>query len=230
MAVRTATGTTLPGNLTIVPSEQKWVFHSIYSLAFRYLYSDEVCSRNRLLLTDEDDAEYRSFEALIDTSRIFAKSKVMLCSFHAIWLPFKKDLLPKLDSCVHGKVYGEWLYKLFMHQSCVFENQEQYRKSHLILTKVVQDAFEKGVIDQVLKDIIEAFQTKIATKEIYLAHWVRKERQNCYDAMTTSPVESINSHIKHCTKASTLNNTSRSLIMITTGKWLYSVFLDIHTN
>ena len=117
-----------------------------------------------------------------------------------------------------------------MHQSCFFENQEQYRKSHLILTKVVQDAFEKGVIDQVLKDIIEAFQTKIATKEIYLAHWVRKERQNCYDAMPTSPVESINSHIKHCTKASTLNNTSRSLIMITTGKWLYSVFLDVHTN
>jgi len=110
----------------------------------------------------------------------------MLCSFHAIWLPFKKDLLPKLDSCVHGKVYGEWLYKLFMHQSCVFENQEQYRKSHLILTKVVQDAFEKGVIDQALKDVIEIFQTKIATKEIYLAHWVRKERQNCYDAMTTS--------------------------------------------
>jgi hypothetical protein len=181
-------------------------------------------------LTDEDDAEYRSFEALIETSRIFAKSKVMLCSFHAIWLPFKKDLLPKLDSCVHGKVYGEWLYKLFMHQSCVFENQEQYRKSHLILTKVVQDAFEKGVIDQVLKDIIEAFQTKIATKEIYLAHWVRKERQNCYDAMTTSPVESINSHIKHCTKASTLNNTSRSLIMITTGKWLYSLCLDVDTN
>ena len=66
MAVRTATGTTLPGNLTIIPSEQKWVFHSnsIYSLAFRYLYSDAVCCRNRLLLSDEDDAEYRSFEGL----------------------------------------------------------------------------------------------------------------------------------------------------------------------
>jgi len=110
MAVRTATGTTLPGNLTIIPSEQKWVFHSnsIYSLAFRYLYSDAVCCRNRLLLSDEDDAEYGSFEALIDTSGIFAKSKVMLCTFHAIWLAFKKDILPKLELFPHGKVYGEF--------------------------------------------------------------------------------------------------------------------------
>ena len=89
---------------------------------------------------------------------------------------------------------------------------------------------QKGVIDQALKDVIENFQTKIAMKEIYLAHWVRKERQNCYDAMTTSPVESINCHIKHRTKASTLNNTSRSLLMITTGKLLYSISQNVHTN
>jgi hypothetical protein len=30
MAVCTANGSTLPGNSTIIPSEQKWVFHSIY--------------------------------------------------------------------------------------------------------------------------------------------------------------------------------------------------------
>jgi hypothetical protein len=46
MAVRTPSGTTLPGNLTIIPSEQKWVFHAIYQLAFPHLYSSDVCSRN----------------------------------------------------------------------------------------------------------------------------------------------------------------------------------------
>jgi hypothetical protein len=107
MAVRTSTGSTLPGNLTIIPSEQKWVFHSIYSLAFRYLYSDDVCSRNRVVLTDEDDAEYTSFEGLIETSSVFSKSTVMLCTFHAIWMAFKKDLLPRLDACEHGKVVGK---------------------------------------------------------------------------------------------------------------------------
>jgi hypothetical protein len=84
MAVRTANGSTLPGNSTIIPSEQKWVFHSIYQLAFPYLYPADVYSRNRVVITDEDDAEYRSFESLIDTLDIFSKSSVMLCTFHAI--------------------------------------------------------------------------------------------------------------------------------------------------
>ena len=120
MAVRTSTGSTLPGNLTIIPSEQKWVFHSIYSLAFRYLYSDEICSRNRVVLTDEDDAEYTSFEGLIETSSIFSKSTVMLCTFHAIWMAFKKDLLPRLDACEHGKVVGTIRLYHFVCTNCLF--------------------------------------------------------------------------------------------------------------
>jgi hypothetical protein len=45
MAVHTPSGTTLPENLTIIASEQKWVFHAIYQLAFPHLYSSDVCSR-----------------------------------------------------------------------------------------------------------------------------------------------------------------------------------------
>ena len=36
-----------------------------------------------------------------------------------------------------------------------------------------------------------------------------------FDAMTTSPVESVNSHIKNKSKANATNNTSRSLQLIT---------------
>ncbi len=54
MAVHSASGDTLPENLTIIPSAQKWVFHAIYKYEFPHLYSSEVCSRNRLVLTDED--------------------------------------------------------------------------------------------------------------------------------------------------------------------------------
>ncbi len=67
MAVHTPSGTTLPGNMTIIPSEQKWVFHAIYQLAFPHLYSSDVCSRNQLVLTDEDDAEHKSFESVIES-------------------------------------------------------------------------------------------------------------------------------------------------------------------
>ena len=54
----------------------------------------------------------------------------------------------------------EWLYKLFMHQACVFENQDQFDMSNKILTNVISDAFTKGHINQPLKEAIEAFQIK----------------------------------------------------------------------
>jgi hypothetical protein len=75
MAIWTSSGNTLPGNLTIIPSEQKWVLHAICQLAFPELYSNEVCSRNRVVVTDEDDAEYRSFESVIEMSQVFSRSK-----------------------------------------------------------------------------------------------------------------------------------------------------------
>ena len=110
MAVRTPSGKTLPGNLSIIPSEQSWVFHAIYQYAFPHLYSSEVCSRNRLVLTDEDEAEYKSFEALIETTSDFKQSTVMLCTFHGIWMAFKKDLLTLLEDCECGKVYGKYTF------------------------------------------------------------------------------------------------------------------------
>jgi hypothetical protein len=94
MAVRTPAGQTFPGNFAIIPSAKKWVFHAIFRLAFLELYGDEVCSMNCLVLTDEEDAEYRSFESLIAINVKFKKSKVMLCIFHAIWQPFKRDVYP----------------------------------------------------------------------------------------------------------------------------------------
>ncbi len=90
MANRTSSGNTLPGNLTIIPSEQMWVFHAIYQQAFPDLYFNEVCSWNHVVLTDEDDAEYWSFESVIETSQVFSRSKVLICTFHAIWMAFKQ--------------------------------------------------------------------------------------------------------------------------------------------
>ena len=98
MAICTPTGKKFPGNYTIIPSSKKWVFHAIFRLAFVELYGKKVCSLNRLVLTDKEDAKYRSFKTMIATQDSFKKSKVMLCIFHAIWQPFKRDvysLLPR---------------------------------------------------------------------------------------------------------------------------------------
>jgi hypothetical protein len=62
--------------------------------SFLELYGDKVCSMNCLVLTDEEAAEYGSFESLIGTNEKFESSNVMLCIFHAIWQPLKRDIYP----------------------------------------------------------------------------------------------------------------------------------------
>ncbi len=57
-----------------------------------------LSSLNRLVITDKEDAEYCSFETLILTHEMFWSSTVMLCTLHAIWQPFKKDIHHLLPS------------------------------------------------------------------------------------------------------------------------------------
>jgi hypothetical protein len=98
MAVRSPTGKTFPGNFTIIPSAKKWVFHAIYCLAYfelvwqTHLFVDVISYHN------EEDAEYHSFETLILTHEMFQSSTVMLCTFHAIWQPFMRDIHHLLPS------------------------------------------------------------------------------------------------------------------------------------
>jgi hypothetical protein len=115
MAVQTSSGNTLPGILTITPSEQKWVFHAIYQLAFPELYSNEVCSHNRVVITDVDEAEYRSFKSVIETSKGFSRSKVLICTIQGIWMAFKKDLLALHDGCEHGKITISYIIYIQIH-------------------------------------------------------------------------------------------------------------------
>ena len=138
MAVRTPCGRTFPGNFSIIPSAKKWVFHAIFRLAFLQLYGDRVCSMNRLVLTDEEDAEYRSFESLIATNDNFQSSKVMLCIFHAIWQPFKRDVYPlfprksnekgkPMELTKIGSAWGELHYCITLHNFCLhfFPNRNE---------------------------------------------------------------------------------------------------------
>jgi hypothetical protein len=104
-----------------------------------------------------------------------------------------------------------------MHQACVFINQQQYNKSNAFLTCNINEAHQQGLISASLKEAHEAFQVKLNNKQQYLSNWVRKTIPNSYDPMLTSPVESINSHIKHRICASPLNSFSCSLMMITDG-------------
>jgi hypothetical protein len=128
MAIRTPTRKRFPGNYTIIPSSQKWVFHSIFRLAFLSLYGEHVCSMNQLVLTNEEDAEYCAFETMIATHDAFCLSKIMLCTFHAVWQPFKRDinnLLPSkkspkgkiIELTDVGKSWGEYFFLIYQFLS-----------------------------------------------------------------------------------------------------------------
>jgi predicted transglutaminase-like protease len=109
-----------------------------------------------------------------------------------------------------------------MHQASVFINQEQYNKSNKLLTRIIKEAHHQGFIGNSLKEAFEVFQVKLNNKQLYLSNWVRRSIPNSYDAMTTSPVESINSHIKKRICASSLNNFSHSLMMIPDGMYKFA--------
>ena len=84
-----------------------------------------------------------------------------------------------------------------MHQACVYENKYQYVKSQSTLTEVIAKVYAGEFITQELKEAIETYQMKISTKEHFLANYIRRTISMSYDAMTTSPVESMNNHTKH---------------------------------
>ncbi len=117
---------------------------------------------------------------------------------------------------------GDWVYKLFMHQACVFINQKQYNKSNKLLTCIIKEAHHQGFISDSLKEAFKVFQVKLNNKQLYLSNWVRRLIPNSYDAMTTCLVESLNSYIKKRICALSLNNFSHSLMMITGGMYKFA--------
>jgi hypothetical protein len=92
---------------------------------------------------DEEDAEYPSFETLILTHEMFRSSTVMLCTFHAIWQPFKRDIYNLLTSKKSqngklieltevGRAWGEYtrhtiVFMILYHKTNLFfHDQKQY--------------------------------------------------------------------------------------------------------
>jgi hypothetical protein len=94
---------------------------------------------------------------------------------------------------------------LFIHQACVFKNKAQCKKANNILTSVIKEALKKQHIVKALYEAISQFQVQLNEKESYLAYWARKSVTISFDAMSTSPVESINCHIKQKSKVSVIS-------------------------
>jgi hypothetical protein len=107
MAVCSPTGKTLHGNFTIIPSANKWVFHAIYRLAFLSMYDKQICLLYQLVIMDEEDAEYCSFETLILTHEI-EKIRPWIPAFLTYILRF----------CREGEVYKRYFWASASLETC----------------------------------------------------------------------------------------------------------------
>ena len=96
MVVKDASGEAFPGNITAVPSGQRWVFQKIYQRFFIGLYGRKTIGRNRLALTDDDMSEHGPFDNCIKTMDCYRRSRHMLCVFHALVMEYSKQVYPHL--------------------------------------------------------------------------------------------------------------------------------------
>ena len=65
----------------------------------------------------------------------------------------------------HISLYArDWIFQLFLHQACAFENQEQYNMANSILTTIIKEAFSKRHINKGLYKAFPKFQLQLHDK------------------------------------------------------------------
>jgi hypothetical protein len=79
----------------------------------------------------------------------------------------------------------------------VYWTKSQYDRSNAILTEMLSSQMCKDALSKQCIKAIKNFQCTMMEKAPYLAFHICKTITMSFDAMTTSPVESMNSSIKN---------------------------------
>ena len=102
MIVKDSNLQTFVGNLTVIPSGQRWVFDMIYKSFFIQLYGERSIENNRLVLTDDDMCEWGPLDDSINSVKCWQGSQHMLCMFHALTMQYFEKIYPKLPHTGRG--------------------------------------------------------------------------------------------------------------------------------
>ena len=89
----------------------------------------------------------------------------------------------------------------------MYQTKAQYDRPNMILTEMLSSLWCQEVLSTDCIKAIENFQCTMIEKEAYLAFYLRKTISMSFDAMTTSPVESMNSFIKNGMGVNSNSNT-----------------------
>jgi len=85
----------------------------------------------------------------------------------------------------------------------------------------VERLYSDSIINLPLKEAIENYQVKLTGKQNFFAYYLRKTIPMSFDAMTTSPVELVNNHLKHHGKVSYSHvrlNKGQYILLTTSAK------------
>ena len=66
-----------------------------------------------------------------------------------------------------------YLYTVFQYQACVYRTQDQYDKSHVLLTEMLQTEDARAILSVECISAIEKFQVVTKEKQQYVAVHVR---------------------------------------------------------
>ncbi len=107
-----------------------------------------------------------------------------------------------------------YLYKKFQYQACVYQTKTQYDRSSEILTEMLCLQWCQDSLSPEHIKVIEKFQANMKKKENYLAFHIRFKISMSFDAMITSPIESMNSSLKNGMGVNSNSNTKYFNILI----------------
>jgi hypothetical protein len=114
-------------------------------------------------------------------------------------------------------IKATYIYKVFQYQACVYQTQAQYHRLHVLLTEMLQSEQARETLSAECILAVDKFQITMKDKEQYIAYHVRKDVSLSRNVASTSPVESMNSHIKGTMGCSSNQNTSNSLLRMARG-------------
>ena len=109
---------------------------------------------------------------------------------------------------------AEFLKNSFMRQCNTYCTKEQYDRSHVIMSDWLCHQNTVFVLGEALIEELKKYQAHLMTKERYLAHYIRHCITMCADAMTTSPVESMNDLTKNTFGIGANMNLSTSVVAL----------------
>jgi hypothetical protein len=114
----------------------------------------------------------------------------LFIKFYHFEPPISKTYLPV------NILSANYLYAIFQHQVCVYCTKEQYDRSHELLSKMLDLDMCTKIFSPECINAIQQFQINIKERECYLAFYVHSKISMSFDAITTSPDESMNSSLK----------------------------------